>query len=214
MTLPLASENGMVSPLANGQIIEQVKKSDACVFGPGLGKAPELWQTVKLLLEQKKPLLLDADGLNALKEHIDILKCVASEVVLTPHVGEMSRLCGLSAEEIQNNRQEVAVAFAKKWGVTLLLKGKDTVIASPDGEVHQNPTGNHGMASGGMGDVLSGVIGALLGYGLCGYHAATLGAFLHGLAGDMAAKDLGEFGMIAGDVLQRIPNAFMALQKP
>ena len=214
MTLPLASENGMISPLANGQIMEQAEKSDACVLGPGLGKAPELWQTVKSLLEQKKPLLLDADGLNAIAEHIDILKCVASQVVLTPHVGEMSRLCGLTAEEIQTNRREVAVAFAKKWGVTLLLKGKDTVIASPDGEVHQNPTGNHGMASGGMGDVLSGIIGSLLGQGLCGYHAATLGAFLHGLAGDIAAKELGEFGMIAGDVLARIPKAFLTLQKP
>jgi len=134
--------------------------------------------------------------------------------VLTPHPGEMARLTGLSVEEIQQNREEVAAAFAKKWGITLLLKGKDTVIASPRGEVHINPTGNHGMASGGMGDVLSGVIGALLGQGLDGYQAAVLGAFLHGLSGDIAAAELGEFGMIAGDVLERLPRACLAIQNP
>jgi len=214
MTLPLPSKQGMLAPEAGEIIIEKMQTNDVCVLGPGLGNAPELWQTVRMVLEQKKPLVLDADGLNAISRHIDVLHAAKSQVVLTPHPGEMARLTGLSVEEIQQNREEVAAAFAKKWGITLLLKGKDTVIASPRGEVHINPTGNHGMASGGMGDVLSGVIGALLGQGLDGYQAAVLGAFLHGLSGDIAAAELGEFGMIAGDVLERLPRACLAIQNP
>lgn len=213
-TLPLTGADGLLAPGASVQIIKQMEHSDVCVLGPGLGKAPELWQTIAQLLKQGKPLLLDADGLNALAEHIEILKHVSAEVVLTPHPGEMARLCGLSVQEIQADREAVAAEFAKRWGVTLLLKGRETVIASPRGEVHRNPTGNHGMATGGMGDVLSGVIGSLLGQGLNGYHAAVLGAFLHGLAGDIAARELGAFGMIAGDVLRRLPRAFLAVQKP
>lgn len=214
MTLPLPEKDGCLAAEAGDVILEKAKMSDVCILGPGLGNAEGLWETVAAILKEKKPLLLDADGLNAVAEHIDILKCEKADTVLTPHPGEMARLTGISVSEIQENRETVAAEFAKQWGVTLLLKGKDTVIASPRGEVHRNPTGNHGMASGGMGDVLSGVIGSLMGQGLCGYHAAVLGAFLHGLAGDIAANELGEFGMIAGDVLSRLPRAFLSLQRP
>lgn len=214
MTLPLPEKNGMLTPAALCQAVEQTGLSDACVVGPGLGRAPLLWQIAEGILETGKPVLLDADGLNALAGHIDILQRGQGEVVLTPHPGEMSRLCGLTVPEIESAREQVAAEFARRWGVTLLLKGKDTVIASPRGEIHINPTGNSGMATGGMGDVLSGVIGSFLGQGLRGYEAAVLGAFLHGLAGDLAAKRLGEFGMIAGDVVKQLPHAVRKLQNP
>ena len=213
MTLPLADNNGVLALSAKNEILKRVKESDVCILGPGLSKAEGLCETIKEILNEKKPLLLDADGLNALSGHIDILKCEKADTVLTPHLGELARLTGLSVKEIQENRESIAVKFAKEWGVTLLLKGKNTVIASPNGEVHLNPTGNHGMASGGMGDVLSGVIGSLMGQGLGGYQAAVLGAFLHGLAGDIAARELGEFSMIAGDVLAFLPQAFLALKR-
>ncbi len=214
MTLPLADEDGVLAASAKEVLVEKAKSCDVCILGPGLGKAKMLWETIGEILKEKKPLLLDADGLNALAEHIDILQCEKADTVLTPHLGEMARLTGISISEIQENRTAVAAEYAKKWGVTLLLKGKDTVIASPCGKVHINPTGNHGMASGGMGDVLSGVIGSLMGQGLDGYRAAVLGAFLHGLAGDKAAHEIGEFGIIASDVLSYLPRAFCALQRP
>ncbi|MBR5152387.1 MAG: NAD(P)H-hydrate dehydratase [Clostridia bacterium] len=212
MTMALPSVHGKLAPEAGKAIEKAVQSSDVCVFGPGLGKAPELWKSVEMLFEQKKPLVLDADGLNALSGHIDSIKDATENVVMTPHPGEMARLTGLTVEEIQQNRELVAKTYAKAWGVTVLLKGRNTVIASPDGQLHINPTGNSGMASGGMGDVLSGVIGALMGQGLDGYQSAVLGAFLHGLAGDLAAKELGEFGMIAGDVAERLPRAFLTIQ--
>jgi NAD(P)H-hydrate epimerase len=214
MTVALPDGNGVVSKDALGVITEQAEKSDAVIIGPGLGKTADTWMLVEGLLKQKKPLLIDADGLNALSEHIELLEPAGNDVVLTPHPKEMSRLCGLDVDMIQKNRRTVAAEFAQKWGVTLLLKGADTVIASPRGEVHINPSGNDGMASGGMGDVLSGVIGALMGQGLSGYHAAVLGAFLHGLAGDLAASEIGKAGMIASDVVTYLPKAFLALERP
>ena len=206
MTLPLP-EDGI--SLAK----EQIEKSDAVAIGPGLGKMPGIIEMIKSALKSGKPLVIDADGLNALAEHINILEGEHGDVVLTPHPGEMARLLEKSVPEIKECREEIAKEFATRYGVTLLLKGKDTVIVSPQGEVHSNPTGNSGMATGGMGDVLTGVITAFLGQGLDGYSAAILGAFLHGLAGDFAAKDLGEFGMIAGDVAERLPKAILTLQK-
>ena len=201
MTLPICEED---ADLALSQIKEQIEKSDAVGIGPGLGRTGAVLSALQIALKSGKPLVIDADGLNALAEHIDILEEEHGTVVLTPHPGEMSRLCGKPSEEIQERRAEIAAEFAKQY--------QDTVIASPRGEVHQNPTGNSGMASGGMGDVLTGVIASLLGQGMDGYLAAVLGAFLHGLAGDLAAEELGEFGMIAGDVVQKLPHAIKALQ--
>ena len=213
MTLPLPSENGIISSDAAEIIKNQIEMSDACAIGPGLGKSSGLYKCINCALETGKPILLDADGLNFISEHIDILEHKHGELVLTPHPGEMSRLCGLSVAEIESQREQVAAEFAKRYKVTLLLKGSNTAIASPDGRIHINPTGNNGMASGGMGDVLSGVVASFMGQGLHGYEAAVLGAFVHGLAGDFAANKLGEFGMIAGDVVKQLPYAINALLK-
>lgn len=212
MTLPLPAQDGCLAPAAREPALNQLAKSDVCALGPGLGKVPMLWALIEAALDTGKPLLLDADGLNALAEHIDMLERKHGDVVLTPHPGEMARLCGLPVPELEASRREVAVEYARRWQVTLLLKGKDTVVASPQGQVWINPTGNSGMASGGMGDVLSGVIASLMGQGLRGSDAAALGAFLHGLAGDLAAAQLGEFGMLASDVTAQLPRAIQWLQ--
>lgn len=211
MTLPLPEINGKIS----GDAIEMVKQqsliSDVCAVGPGLGRSDGIWKCIEAVLAANKPILLDADGLNSIAEHINVLESSHAEIVMTPHPGEMSRLCSLSIAEIEANREKIAVEFAKKYNVTLLLKGNHTVVASPRGEVHINPTGNSGMATGGMGDVLSGIIASFIGQGLSGFNAAVLGAFLHGFAGDIAAKKIGKFGMTASDVISNLPEAIEAL---
>lgn len=207
MTMALAERDGMISYDAKEQIIDKVIKNDVSVIGPGLGNSPDLWRIIDEIVKIKRPLVIDADGLNAISSHIDIFDGEKKELVITPHPGEMSRLCGLPIIEIQKNRDEIAKEYAKRWGVTLLLKGKGTIIAGPDGRIHINPTGNSGMATGGMGDVLSGMIGSFMGQGLDGYDAAVLAAFLHGYAGDIAKEEIGEFGMLAGDVVRLIPKS-------
>lgn len=211
MTLPLPAKDGMLALNAKKILLPKAAASDVCVLGPGLGKSEAILPIIEGLLQGETPLLLDADGLNALCGHIDILKKKRCAVVLTPHPGEMARLLDTTIEAVEKNREETAVKFAKTYGVTLILKGHQTVIASPMGEAHSNQTGNSGMATGGMGDVLSGVVGSFMGQGVQPYHAALLGVFLHGLAGDMAAAEMGAFGMLAGDVLNRLPKAIAQL---
>ena len=211
MTLPLPCAEGVLSLEACAPILAALENCDVCVIGPGLGRCAALPVILKELFNQKKPVVLDADGINALSTHIDIGKVRACDLVLTPHPGEMARLTGKTVQEIESAREETAREFAESFGATLLLKGHRTVIASPEGAVHVNQTGNSGMASGGMGDVLSGVIGSLIGQGAPPYDAAVLGAFLHGLAGDMAADRLGEHSLLARDVIDTLPQAIRAL---
>ncbi len=200
MTVALEDYDGKITEGAMKTILEYANKSDAVVFGPGLGQNNDMHSVLKgLLLDYKGKLVIDADGLNTLSKNCDILKDRSCDVVITPHPGEMSRLSGLSIEEIQQNRAAVAMAFAEKYGITVLLKGRKTVIA--DGSrVRINSTGNPGMATGGTGDVLSGVVAAFLGQGLSVFDAAVLGAYIHGKAGDMAAEKFGIYGLMAGDV--------------
>ncbi|MEG2380242.1 MAG: NAD(P)H-hydrate dehydratase [Oscillospiraceae bacterium] len=207
MTVPLEENNGIISKLAIPKILEFLKKSDVCVFGMGVGKSPDFLEILKAMLSENIPLLIDADGINALSENIDILKNKKCKVVLTPHPGEMSRLTGLEVAEIQQNREKIASDFASEYDVVLLLKGSDTVIASPSGAMHINKTGNSGMASGGMGDVLSGIIGSCIGQNMSVYNSAVFGAFIHGLAGDFAAKEYGKLSMIATDLIENLPHA-------
>lgn len=203
MTVPLEDKEGKITERSIKTILEYAHKSDTVIFGPGLGQNTDIHSIVKTLLsEYKGKLVIDADGLNAVSKNCDILKEKSCDVVITPHPGEMSRLTKLSIDEIQKNRTEVAADFAKKYGITVLLKGKNTVIAGADGQMKINPTGNPGMATGGTGDVLSGVIGAFLGQGLGAFDAAVLGAYIHGKAGDMAAEKFGVHGLLAGDVAE------------
>jgi ADP-dependent NAD(P)H-hydrate dehydratase / NAD(P)H-hydrate epimerase len=198
-TLGIGSENELLKASGN---------MTACAIGPGLTTHYETVQVVKNLVQRISiPMVIDADGVNALAGSADILKKVKAPVVMTPHPGEMARLLGISTADVQKDRIGVASDFAATFGVTLVLKGAGTVIASPHGQVFINMTGNPGMASGGMGDVLTGMIGSLLAQGYGSMQASCLGVYLHGLAGDLAVEEKGETGMIAGDVIEEIPEA-------
>ena len=199
-TLGIGSEEELLKALAT---------KSACAIGPGLSTHYETVQAVRNLIQHLTiPTVIDADGLNSLVGFTDILKRIKAPVVLTPHPGEMGRLVGISSHDVQKDRIAIASEFARKYNVTVVLKGAGTVIATPRGWVFINSTGNPGMASGGTGDVLTGMIGSLLAQGYTTYQAACLGVYLHGLAGDLAAREKGEASMIAGDVIEKIPQAF------
>ncbi len=196
------------------EIASAIEHMDAVAIGPGLSQHSQTKTLVRQLLPKiAKPLVLDADGLNALAEEVDLLKKLSLPSILTPHPGEMGRLIRLSPEDVQRDRQRIAVEFAKKYHVIVALKGHATVVADYEGSVYVNDTGNPGMASGGCGDVLTGMIAGLLGQHLALFDAARLGVHLHGLAGDLAAADRGEIGLLASDLADRIPQAIRQYQR-
>ena len=207
------TKEGSLSMQGLAEIASAVERMDAAAIGPGLSQQPQTKELVRRLLPMiAKPLVLDADGLNALAEDVPLLKQLPLPIILTPHPGEMGRLVRLSPEEIQQDRERVAKEFAKKYRVIVVLKGHGTVIAGYDGSVSVNETGNPGMASGGCGDVLTGMIAGLLGQKLAPLDAARLGVYLHGLAGDLAAAERGEIGLLASDLADRIPQAIRQYQ--
>lgn len=157
--------------------------------------------------------MVDADALNALATDTRVLTGDHGPLVLTPHPGEMARLLGTTAAKIQEDRLEIAAKYAREWQAVLLLKGARTVIAWPDGQVYINPTGNPGMATAGSGDVLTGIIAGLAGQGLKPGVAAALGAYLHGAAGDEAARQRGQRAMMAGDLLDFLPYVLRNLEE-
>lgn len=207
MTFPLSeTSDGCLSETAYSESREKIDWADVVVFGPGVGRNPDSAKLLrKLLKDVEKPLVIDADGLNLLADDPELIEMLPSECVLTPHPGEFSRLTGLSISEIVSDRIRHSRAWAVKRGVTLVLKGSPSIIAMPDGNVIINSTGNAGMASGGSGDVLTGVIASLIAQGLNTDRASWMGCWLHGAAGDMAADELGQHGMIAGDIIDFLP---------
>jgi len=190
------------------KVLELAKTNDVLAIGPGLGRSPLVTQLIADVIRNIQiPLVLDADGLNALAEQPNWLKGHAAPIILTPHPGEFARLLGCDVPSVQAQRQELAAQFAAQYQVIVVLKGQGTVVT--DGKrVYLNQTGNPGMATGGTGDVLTGVIAALLGPGLEPYAAAQLGVYLHGLAGDLAEKEVGQVSLIASDLLSFLPKAF------
>jgi NAD(P)H-hydrate epimerase len=162
---------------------------------------------MKLIPEITLPLVIDADGLATLASGAEILKQAKGSMILTPHPGEMARLAGITTQEVQADRIGVAKSCAASYNSIVVLKGNRTVIAAPDQEVYINPTGNPGMASGGTGDVLTGMIGGLLAQGLPSLEAAKWAVYVHGLAGDMAAEEMGEIPLIASDIIDYLPDA-------
>jgi len=209
MCIPSAeSIEGTLGLGSEEELLKAVVGMSACAIGPGLSTHYETVQVVRNLIQQLTvPMVIDADGLNAIAGYVDILKRAKAPVILTPHPGEMGRLMGISSAEVQKDRITVASEFAAKYKVILVLKGAGTVVACPDGTTFINSTGNPGMATGGTGDALTGMIGGLLAQGYSAKQAACLGVYLHGLAGDLAAKEKGEMGMIAGDLIEKIPDA-------
>lgn len=201
MGIPLAN----MGPLGMGDLealLQAGEKKSAIVVGPGIPRGPETGALIGALLARlDAPFVLDADALNALAGSLEALNGARGEVILTPHPGEMARLCGVSTAEIQRDRIGKARTLAAERRVTVVLKGARTLIARAGGQVAVNPTGNPGMATGGSGDVLSGLLGALLAQGLKAEAATHLGVFAHGLAGDLASARSGEAGLIATDLL-------------
>jgi hydroxyethylthiazole kinase-like uncharacterized protein yjeF len=208
LTLP-QNEAGTLSSLAVPLLLEQAKVSSALLIGCGLGQDEDVTAAVTALLENAVcPVVLDADGLNAIAGRIDILRTAKCRIIITPHLGEMSRLCGKSIAALQDDPAGAAKAFAERYGVTVVLKDADTVIASPDGSLFLNTTGNAGMARGGSGDVLAGMIAAFVCQGLSLKHAAACGVYLHGAAGDLAAAEGSMLGMLPSDMIEVLPKLY------
>jgi len=184
----------------------------ALAIGPGIGTHPDTQTLVhNLLVEVNKPMVLDADGINAVAGHREMLSRAGGPLILTPHPGEMARLLGITSAEVQRDRLGMAARLAREQHVCVVLKGAGTIVAGPDGRLAVNSTGNPGMATAGTGDVLTGIITGLLAQGLSAWDAACAGVYLHGLAGDLAASEQGEMGLIAGDVIQAIPWALQGV---
>jgi len=209
MTAALPATSGQtISRNALDDLLALAERADVVALGPGITTHPETAALVRELLPAlRTSCVLDADGLNCLVDHTDIFQHTLVPLVLTPHPGEMGRLTGKTAAGVQKQRLSSTEQAAKAWGAVVLLKGAATIVAAPGGTVYINSTGNPGMATGGSGDVLTGVIAGLLGQGLGALEAAAAGAYLHGLAGDYAARQKGYRGLLAGDILACLPEA-------
>ena len=202
MPFPLSDVDGKLHGCFKA-IAARSEGCDAVLYGCGLGRSDALDEMVRDVLTLPQPLVLDADGINALAGHTDVLKRRRGITVLTPHEGEFLRVGG----DLSRSRIDGAVDFAVKYGVYLVLKGHETVVAAPDGRFAVNTTGNSGMAKGGSGDVLAGMVLSLLGQGMEAFDACCAAVYLHGRAGDLAAADKGERGMTPTDLLENIPYA-------
>ena len=202
IVFPLPDKGGKLSSRAIPEIMERLPEMDAVLIGPGLGQSNDTLAVVNMVLGAAPcPVVLDADGINVTAAHKDILRGRTNPTILTPHAGEFTRLGG----SILSDRQAAAEEMARELGCILLLKGRGTVIT--DGETtYINPTGNPGMAVGGSGDVLSGIITALLGQGISPLEAAACGAWLHGVAGDICAAQIGQYGMLPTDMVEVLPR--------
>lgn len=202
VVFPLPDEDGKLSFLAIPEILKRLPQMDAVLIGCGLGQSKGTLSVVKAVLENSCcPVVLDADGINVLSEHKDLLRGRRYPTILTPHDGEFLRFGGTLGQD----RMASAVYFAKEWNCILLLKGHETCIT--DGTVcYRNQTGNPGMAVGGSGDVLAGIIVSLLGQGISPLEAVACGAWLHGAAGDLCAEEIGQYGMLPTDMLNALPR--------
>lgn len=210
LTAGLAEDdNGILSAESEAELLALAREYDITAVGPGLGRSQAVTRLVSALLAGiQTPLVIDADGLNALADNPERLRDRAAPLIITPHPGEFARLTRSDVRSVQADRHRLAVRFAAEHRLVLVLKGHATVVT--DGRrVYTNTTGNPGMATGGTGDVLTGLIAALLGQGLDEFAAAQLGVYLHGLAGDLARDDLGEVSLIATDVLNYLPKVLI-----
>jgi len=215
MTIPLdETPEGTIAYSALSKILEHLSACTTAVIGPGISTHPETARLVQEILKKAKvPLLVDADGLNCLQGSAELLHRYAGPLIVTPHPGEMSRLSAFETGHILEHPWEIAADFAERNGVIVILKSAETVIADTNGSLYINIAGDAGMASGGMGDVLSGVVGSLMGQGLTPIDAAQLGTFVHGTTGEMVAKQKGQLGLIASDVIELLPTAFESIRK-
>ncbi len=205
---------GAVGHAAYDSILRQLAAAQVGIIGPGLGRDSSTWRlVVDLALRAECPLVIDADGLNALAEAPRVKGKLTRNRVLTPHPGELARMTGKTAESINADRHRAARAAAKDWGAIVVLKGAHTLVAHPDGRVSEDPHEVPALASGGTGDVLSGIIGGLIAQGLDPYAAAVTGVYVHAAAGRRIAERLGDSGLLAGDLLPEIPLVMNVLRQ-
>ncbi|OWK41876.1 NAD(P)H-hydrate dehydratase [Fimbriiglobus ruber] len=206
--------NGTFSPSSADHVAGLAEKADVVAVGPGLGSRPDVAHLLRTLLAAKpdQPAVLDADGITSLATDPGAYSLRPGRLVMTPHPGEFAKVLGITIAEVQARREPLAAEFAAKHNVVLLLKGHQTVVT--DGRrVYRNPTGNPGMATGGSGDVLTGLIAALIGQELEPFDAAVLGAWAHGRAGDLAAAELSQVALTAADLLDYLPKVFLELER-
>lgn len=208
------SAGGGVSAQSGKAVLEKVRGMDVLLFGPGLGDTPD----TAALLEQLGPsagcaLVLDADGLNAAAKMDSLPRSPGLPLILTPHPGEMARLCGLTIAEVNAGREGIAAGYARAEDCVVVLKGHRTIVAGPQGEVFVNPTGNPGLSRGGSGDILAGMIAGLAAQGLPPLDAAVCGVWLHGAAADQCAKRLGQYGMLPHDLFADLGGLFAAAER-
>ena len=218
MTLPLPeTKDQTLSKASYKRLVEFAKKCDSIAIGPGLSQNKETQALIRSLVRNIDiPMVLDADALNALAGHLNFLRNTKYEIrdtIITPHPGEMSRLIGRPTSFINKNKKTVAKNFASEYNVTIVLKGHRSIVASTKKAIHVNPTGNPGMASGGCGDLLTGIIAAFLANGMDNFKAARLATYIHGLSGDIAAKEKSEISLRATDLLKFLPEAFKKVYK-
>lgn len=207
---PLAqTPSGKISKDNIDFLLEQSEKSSAVLLGCGLSVCDDTEQLVYEFVKNcRKPMVLDADALNCISKNPQILNQSKADIIVTPHPAEMARLINTSAQQVNAYREQTAVNFANEFGVVCVLKGSGTIIAAPDGRVMINSTGNSGMATGGSGDVLAGMISSLLAGGKSTFDCAAAGVYLHGLAGDIAKQKFGKISMLPTDIIECIPQAF------
>ena len=211
---PVPEQDGCFAVDAIPAVGQALSTADAVVVGCGLGRGEGQTALVRhVLAHSTVPVILDADGINAVTPHILREETRSAPLILTPHPGEMARLIGLSTAEVQTNRQEIACRLAREVNAVVVLKGHRTLIAAPDGFVMENPTGNPGMATGGSGDVLAGIIGSLVAQGVPPYEAAVCGVYLHGAAGDRAAARHSLHGMLPTDLIEELGPLFLQFEK-
>ena len=217
MTIPVEDDGkGFLGIDSLEELLSVVEKGkfSSVVLGPGLGNSPETYELVREFVKEcKLPMVIDADGINGLSESPEILKLKEEPVILTPHIGEFSRISGLSKEEILKDLTKVASDFSVHFGVTLVLKSGRTVISTPSGKTYVNVIGNPGMATAGTGDVLAGVVGALVGMGIESEDSAKFGVYLHSLAGDIASKELSQESLVATDLINYLPRAVQKVKE-
>ncbi len=212
VALPHDTE-GRIASSAFAVLTQLAEGHDVIALGPGLDRGPELSELVmELAAKVGKPMVIDADGLNAFAGQAERLRCDAYPRIVTPHPGEFARLLQTDVKTVQAQRRDLAVEFAGRQNCIVVLKGHGTIVT--DGQrIYQNATGNPGMATGGTGDVLTGVIAALLGQQLPAFEAAQLGVYLHGLAGDLARDQIGGISLVATDLLDFLPPAVRQVQE-
>ncbi len=215
MTFPLPeTQQGTLAMAALESTSEFSAATNATVIGPGLSRHEHTRRFIVEFIRQcQAPLLIDADGLSALSQGTNCVKERKRETVLTPHPGEMARILNTTSEDVLENREAMTRDLAQALEATVVLKGHKTLVAAPDGSLSENTTGNNGMGTGGAGDVLSGLIGGLIAQGMSGTEAAQLGVYVHGLAGDLAAEYRSARGMIARDIVDCIPDAWLLLEE-